>query len=106
VTDEDDRAATGSGIELGVVASEFATVRVTLEPGASGARLRLEDLRSGTVRHLDALELESLVWAPEHWWRRLLDPSLHRWRDAGPGPEIEALSPPDRADPARRSERS
>lgn len=79
------------GIELGVVASEFATVRVTLEPGASGARLRLEDQRSGAVRHLDALELESLVWAPEHWWRRLLDPSLHRWHDPGTGPDIESL---------------
>lgn len=81
------------GIELGVVASEFATVRVTLEQGASGARLRVEDLRSDAVRYLDALELESLVWAPEHWWRRLLDPSLHRWRDAGPGPDIESLPP-------------
>lgn len=82
------------GIELGVVSSEFATVSVTLEEGASGARLRVEDLRSGAVRYLDALELESLVWAPEHWWRTLLDPSLHRWRDAGRGPDVESLPSP------------
>jgi hypothetical protein len=88
VTDDDQEHA---GIELGVVASEFATVRVTLEQGAAGARLRVEDLRSGAVRYLDALELESIVWAPDDWWRRLLDPSLHRWRDAGRGPDIESL---------------
>jgi hypothetical protein len=83
--------STRPGIELGVVASEFATVKVTLEQGVSGARLRVEDLRSDAVRYLDALELESLVWAPDDWWRRLLDPSLHRWKDSGRGPDIESL---------------
>lgn len=69
--------------DLGVIASEFATVRVTVDSRGNGARLRVEDLRSGAVRYLDALELESIVWAPEHWLRDLLDPSQHRWRDAG-----------------------
>lgn len=77
--------------ELGVVFSEFASVSVAVETGGTGARLRLEDLRSGAVRYVDALELESLVWAPDHWWRRLLDPSLHRWREAEPGPGMESL---------------
>jgi hypothetical protein len=90
-SDATDDDGTRPGIELGIVSSEFATVKVTLEQGGSGARLRIEDLRSDAVRYLDALELESLVWAPDDWWRRLLDPSLHRWRDAGKGPDIESL---------------
>ncbi|MCD2190530.1 hypothetical protein [Actinomycetospora soli] len=73
----------------GLVASEFATVRVSLDTQGNSPRLRLEDLRSGAVRFLDALELESIVWAPEGFLRELLDPSRHRWRDdgsAGGGP--------------------
>lgn len=77
--------------EIGVVASEFATVRVSLDREANGTRLRLEDLRSGAVRFVDALELESVIWAPDDWFRTLLDPSLHRWRDPDTGPEIESL---------------
>jgi hypothetical protein len=45
----------------------------------------------GVVRYLDALELESIVWAPDQWMRALLDPSQHRWRDAEPGPPQESL---------------
>ena len=77
--------------ELGVVASEFATVRVSVDGRGNSPRLRLEDLRSGAVRYLDALELESIVWAPEGFVRELLDPSRHRWRDADPGPAAESL---------------
>jgi hypothetical protein len=69
--------------DVGVVASEFATVRVSLDTQGNSPRLRLEDLRSGAVRFLDALELESIVWAPEGFLRELLDPSRHRWRDDG-----------------------
>ena len=83
---------------IGVIASEFATVAVSVDVRGNGARLRLEDLRSGAVRYLDALELESIVWAPEHWVRELLDPSRHRWRDADPGPPAESLRP-DGAEP-------
>ena len=71
--------------EVGVVASEFATVAVSLDTQGNSPRLRLEDLRSGAVRFLDALELESIVWAPEGFLRELLDPSRHRWRDDGSG---------------------
>jgi hypothetical protein len=77
--------------EIGVVAGEFATVSVSLDTRGNGVRLRLEDLRSGAVRYLDALELESIVWAPEGFVRDLLDPSRHRWRDADPGPPVESL---------------
>lgn len=77
--------------EVGVVTSEFAAVRVSIDHAGNGARLRLDDLRSGEVRYLDALELESIVWAPDGWFRRLLDPSLHRWRDPDAGPDIESL---------------
>ena len=78
----------------GVVANEFATVSVSVDRRGNSTRLRLEDLRSGTVRYLDALELESIVWAPEPWLRALMDPSQHRWREAGPGPAAESLRPP------------
>ena len=44
--------------------------------------LRLTDLRTGRVRHLDALELEALVWLPPERLDQVLDPSADRWRDA------------------------
>ena len=50
-------------------------------PFANGTRLRLEDLRSGRVRCLDALELETIVWLRDEHLARLLDPSADRWRD-------------------------
>ena len=65
----------------GVVASEFAAVSVRLDEVANGVRLRLEDLRGGKVRYLDALELETIIWLREEHLGRLLDPSADRWRD-------------------------
>ena len=76
-----------------VVANEFATVSVSVDDRGNSTRLRLEDLRTGTVRYLDALELESIVWAPDEWMHALLDPSQHRWRDAGRGPTRESPDP-------------
>ena len=64
-----------------VVASEFAQVAVRLDDTANGTRLRLEDLRTGRVRYLDALELETIVWLRDEHLNRLLDPSADRWRD-------------------------
>lgn len=64
-----------------VVASEFAQVAVRLDETANGTRLRLEDLRTGRVRYLDALELETIVWLRDEHLGRLLDPSADRWRD-------------------------
>jgi acyl-CoA hydrolase len=40
-----------------IVGSEFAEVEVTFDRSGNGIRLRLEDLRTGRVRFLDALEL-------------------------------------------------
>jgi hypothetical protein len=40
----------------------------------------LEDLRSGRVRYLDALELETIIWLPDERLTGLLDPSHSRWR--------------------------
>ncbi len=68
------------GVE-GVLESEFASVRIALDRGANGPRLRIEDLRTGHVGYLDPLELETLAWIPEGQMHRLLDPSAHRWRD-------------------------
>lgn len=65
-----------------IVHSEFAEVAVSVDQTANGPRLRLEDLRAGRVRYLDALELETLVWLPEGHLTRLLDPSADRWKDA------------------------
>jgi hypothetical protein len=64
-----------------VVASEFAQVAVRLDGTANGVRLRLEDLRTGRVRYLDALELETIVWLRDEQLGRLMDPSADRWRD-------------------------
>jgi hypothetical protein len=64
-----------------VVASEFAQVAVRLDQTANGTRLRLEDLRTGQVRYLDALELETIVWLRDEHLGRLMDPSADRWRD-------------------------
>ena len=66
---------------MGAVENEFAQVDVRIDGAANSPRLRLEDLKSGRVRYLDALELETLVWLPEGHLRRLLDPAADRWRD-------------------------
>ena len=65
-----------------VVDSEFADVSVEVDTKANGPRLRLEDRRTGKVRFLDALELETIIWLPEGHLAQLLDPSADRWRDA------------------------
>ncbi|MBN9097453.1 MULTISPECIES: hypothetical protein [unclassified Pseudonocardia] len=66
---------------IGIVSNEFAAVAVDVDAAANSPRLRLEDRRTGRVRYLDALELETLVWLPEGNLRQLLDPSADRWRD-------------------------
>lgn len=65
----------------GVVGSEFAEVTVGIDEAANGPRLRVEDRRTGRVRFLDALELETIVWLPEAHLRQLLDPSADPWRE-------------------------
>jgi hypothetical protein len=64
----------------GIVGSEFAEVSVRFDTSGNAARLRLEDLRCGRVRYLDALELETIIWLPEERLTALLDPSRSRWR--------------------------
>ncbi|MGQ0837553.1 hypothetical protein [Actinokineospora sp.] len=64
-----------------VVGNEFAEVSVRIDATANSRRVRIEDLKSGRVRYLDALELETLVWLPEGNLRTLLDPSADRWRE-------------------------
>jgi hypothetical protein len=63
-----------------VVGSEFAEVSVRFDTNGNAPRLRLEDLRSGRVRYLDALELETIIWLPEERLTGFLDPSHSRWR--------------------------
>jgi hypothetical protein len=66
--------------DSGIVDSEFAAVSVQFDLNGNAPRLRLEDLRSGRVRYLDALELETLIWLPDERLTDLLDPSHSRWR--------------------------
>jgi len=70
----------------GIVGSEFAEVAVRFDTSGNAPRLRLEDLRSGRVRYLDALELETIIWLPEERLTAFLDPSHSRWRGEGPEP--------------------
>jgi hypothetical protein len=63
-----------------VVDNEFAQVSVRFDVDGNAPRLRLEDLRSGRVRYLDALELETIIWLPDEHVTALLDPSHSRWR--------------------------
>ncbi|HVE27839.1 MAG TPA: hypothetical protein VNC22_20675 [Sporichthya sp.] len=70
----DDRSATSE-----TVANEFAEIAVSVDHDANGPRLRLADLRTGRVRYLDPLELETIVWLPELTLDHLLDPSANRW---------------------------
>jgi len=64
-----------------IIGNEFAEVAVEVDDGANSPRLRLEDRKTGRVRYLDALELETLVWLPEGHLQKLLDPSADRWRE-------------------------
>jgi hypothetical protein len=64
-----------------VVNSEFAQVAWRTDLEGNGPRLRLEDLRTGRVRYLDALELETIIWLPDGRLEAALDPSFHRWRE-------------------------
>ncbi|HXY67697.1 MAG TPA: hypothetical protein VEI45_25820 [Mycobacterium sp.] len=63
-----------------VVGSEFAEVSVRFDVNGNAPRLRLEDLRTGRIRFLDALELETIIWLSEERLTGLLDPSHSRWR--------------------------
>lgn len=64
-----------------VIGSEFAQVSVNFDTTGNSPRLRLEDLRTGRVRELDALELETLIWLPHARLSSLLDPSAGRWQE-------------------------
>ncbi|BDB44290.1 MULTISPECIES: hypothetical protein [Mycobacterium] len=63
-----------------VISNEFAQVSVNFDISGNSPRLRLEDLRSGRVRFLDALELETIIWLSDEHLTELLDPSDGRWR--------------------------
>lgn len=73
----------GAAADDGIVESEFASVRISVDREGHDPRLRIEDLRTGHVGYLDALELETLAWLPEGGLHKLLDPSFLRWRDPG-----------------------
>lgn len=67
-----------------IIRSEFAAVEVGLDNEGNGDRLRIEDLDTGRVVYLDALQLENLVWLPEEEITRIMDPSANRWKDEAP----------------------
>jgi hypothetical protein len=76
---DDDESVEVSGVGP-VVSNEFASVSVRFDVDGNSPRLRLEDLRSGRVRYLDALELETIIWLAEERITAMLDPSHNRWR--------------------------
>lgn len=78
----EDREPVGA-TPVGVVANEFASVALSVDHSGNSPRLRLEDLRTGRVGYLDALELETLAWLPDGALHGLLDPSAVRWRTEG-----------------------
>jgi len=63
-----------------LIGNEFADVSVSVDEHGNSPRLRLQDLRTGRVRFLDALELEAIVWLADDRLEELLDPSASRWR--------------------------
>jgi hypothetical protein len=67
--------------DVGRVSSEFGDVSVSVDTEGNDPRLRIEDMRTGRVGYLDALELETLAWLPEGGLHKLLDPSFLRWKD-------------------------
>jgi hypothetical protein len=72
-------------MDVGEVVSEFAAVALSIDNDGNGPRLRIEDLKTGHVGYLDALELETLAWLPAGALHPMLDPSHHRWRKPAPG---------------------
>jgi hypothetical protein len=66
---------------VGEVTSEFGSVSLSINHDGNGPRLQIEDLRTGQIGFLDALELETLAWLPEGGLHKLLDPSFLRWRE-------------------------
>ncbi len=74
----------GEGVDIPgigpVIENEFAQVSVNFDTQANSPRLRLEDLRTGRTRYLDALELEAIIWLRQDRLTSLLDPSADRWR--------------------------
>jgi hypothetical protein len=64
-----------------IVRNEFAAVEVALDHEGNGDRLKVEDLDSGRVVYLDALQLENIVWMPDDELSALMDPARHRWSD-------------------------
>lgn len=60
------------------LASEFASVEVSLDLSANGPRLRVGDLNTGRERFLDPLQLQSLTWAPDDFFGALLQTPFGR----------------------------
>jgi hypothetical protein len=79
---------------IGILASEFSTVALSVDERGNGPRLRIEDLRTGCVGYLDPLELETLAWLPGGELNRFLDPSFHRWREESGVNGAAALAQP------------
>lgn len=63
------------------LASEFATVDVSVDYAGNGPRLRIRDVRTGSSVLLDPLELESLVYVRHDGLAPFLDPGATRWTD-------------------------
>lgn len=83
---------------VGMLRSEFAIVGVSIVGTPQRSRLRIEDLRTGQVVELDALELETLAWLTHEDLAPMLDPSKTRWVDRPPPPLPAGSDPADSLD--------
>lgn len=70
--------------------SEFAVVQVSVDRSANGDRLRIQDLRSGRVFHLDPLELERLTTIRHQDLTYVVSPARGEWFNG-----TDLLSAPD-----------
>lgn len=60
------------------LSNEFGFVRLSVDRGANGPRLRVDCPRTGAVGYLDPLEIESLAVARPHVRAAVVNPE-HRW---------------------------
>jgi hypothetical protein len=67
------------------LASEFASVAVSVDYQANGPRLRIENRQNGHVVFLDPLEVASLTWLTHEHLGPFLDPSQTGWSSSEQG---------------------
>ena len=63
--------------------NEFAWVQLELDTNGLSPRLKIRDMRSGSVGFLDPFELGILAQLRHEDLKPLMDPGFHGWRSDG-----------------------